>query len=168
MNGFITSIKKALSNENWYVALFACLTMPDICGRIEFPSLSLSSERYILWFNKYLLKKYTSKVGAEQKEHVFLSGEDCYALRCSFLHEGSTNITRQRIQKALDDFHFNIPSKKKLVHCNQVNSTLQLQVDIFCNDVIDAIKKWLDDINDDEGKKRQLDELLEISEFTRL
>lgn len=164
MDDIIKSIKTALSNKNWYVALFTCLVMPDICGKIEFPYLS-SSKRFVQWFNKYLLEKYTSRVGAKRIEHIFLSGEDCYALRCSLLHEGKDDITDQRIRKALDNFHFNIPSEN-FIHLNQVNSTLQIRVDIFCNDVINALEKWLNDINDD--KKKRLDEVLKITKFTRL
>ena len=33
--------------------------------------------------------------------HVFLHGEDCYALRCAVLHEGADDIVTQRARVAL-------------------------------------------------------------------
>ncbi len=160
MEDFIESIKTALSNKNWYVALVSCLTLPDICGKIEFPYLK-GKNHYIEWFNKYLLSLYTSKIGPEHKKHIFLSGKDCYALRCSFLHEGGDDITNQTIKETLDNFNFITPSKS-IIHCNQMNSTLQLQVDIFCKDIINAVEKWLIEIKDDQNKKIKIEKLLKI------
>jgi len=76
--------------------------------------------------------------------HVFLCGKDCYALRCSYLHEGGDNILGQtRARKALDDFHFiTPPGNGNSIHCNQSNSTLQLQVDIFARGMADSVDAW--------------------------
>ena len=65
------------------------------------------------------------------EEHVFLSGADCYALRCAFLHEGRDEITDQRAGEVLDAFAFVVPPAGSAIHSNQNNQTLQLQVDIF-------------------------------------
>jgi len=51
MKKLLNLIHTAIKNKNWHVALFASLTLPDICGKIENPSQS-SSDRYINWFNK--------------------------------------------------------------------------------------------------------------------
>jgi len=85
MNRFTNSIEKSLENENWYAALSLALTLPDICANVSSPATG-SKVRYVSWFNQYMLSKYTRQVGADKSEHVFLCGEDCYALRCALLH----------------------------------------------------------------------------------
>src|SRR4030066_211862 len=95
MKNILKSIENSLQNKNWYSALILSLILPDICGKLENTSKS-SSERYPEWFDKYLGKKYNG----------FLSGNNCYALRCSFLHEGSGNIEKQRAKENLDHFVF--------------------------------------------------------------
>ncbi len=77
MERIIKSIEKSVENKNWYSALVLALTLPDICGKFEDKGKS-SSKRYSEWFDKYLGEEYDG----------YLSGNDCYALRCSFLHEG--------------------------------------------------------------------------------
>jgi len=118
MERFLNSIEMSISNENWYGALTLALSMPDICANITNPDMG-SKARYINWYNKYMKEKYTSFVGPEKTEHIFLCAEDCYALRCSFLHEGGDNIENQRAREVLNSFHFTIPRQGFTVHENQ-------------------------------------------------
>lgn len=71
-----------------------------------------------------------------------MSGADCYALRCALLHEGSDSILRQYAREALERFAFVAPSPGREIHCNQLGTALQLQVDIFCEDVCKGVDRW--------------------------
>lgn len=135
MHRFTSSIRKSLEEKNWYGALMTSLTLPDICGQIETPREG-SKSRSVRWLKKWIEPLYTSQ------NHVFLSADDCYALRCSFLHEGVSNIEEQRARQVLNDFHFITPLPGMSIHNNKVNNTLQLQVDIFCNEIADAVDNW--------------------------
>ena len=137
------------------------MVLPDICGKIEYPN-SNTSKRYVDWFDKYVLEKYTHEVGPSHTKTVFLSGRDCYAFRCSLLHQGSDDITDQEKRETLTKFEFTYPVRGTTVHSNKKNSTLQLQVDIFCNDIIEAVEQWINDINGDVIKEKKLGELLKI------
>lgn len=163
MENLLKSIENSLENKNWYSALVLSLILPDICGKIEDKNQS-STERYPVWFDKYLGEKYNG----------FLSGHDCYALRCSFLHEGHSNIDergaseKQKEQDILNRFMF----LSRGAHCNRLNNchfgdsrydgkqVLQLSVYDFCQDFIEATRKWL---NDDTVLKN-MPEMLEIHE----
>ena len=125
------------------------LTLPDICGKVSFPEKS-SKERYIWWYNEYILDKYKTNFGEE--EHVFLSGEDCYALRCSYIHEGKKDITNQRINEALDDFYF-IEPNGNVFHRIQSDDTLGLQVDIFCHEILEGVDEWLKKVKECHSEK---------------
>ncbi|NOT66114.1 MAG: hypothetical protein HOP06_08840 [Methylotenera sp.] len=161
MHRFTDSIRKSIQANDWYGALSTALTLPDVCGRLEKPN-SGSQARYVDWFRVWVQSKYTSEVGPNRIKRVFLHGEDCYALRCCYLHEGGSNIEMQRAQKALEDFHFITPIPGCHIHCNQSNNTLQLQVDIFCNDIADSVDQWLSSVNDDADIRKRINNLLII------
>jgi hypothetical protein len=157
------ALEGAIQQKNWYAAVILALTLPDICGKIEYPGES-SGARYKKWCEKYLEPKYTQQIGPAQMGHIhkFLSGSDCYALRCALLHEGSDDITEQRAQESLDRFHFTAPPESGSMHCNQNNAVLQLQVDTFSLDIIDSINSWLSDIQGDTEKENKLNALVKI------
>ncbi len=161
MEKFLTSLNNSLDNNNWHAALFIALALPDICGKMENPNGNVGP-RYRDWCKQYLEPKYTHLIGADQSQHIFLSASDCYALRCAFLHEGADDITEQNAREALDKFHFIEPPKSGSVHCNQSNQTLQLQVDIFCRDILSGAEQWLDDNKDNNEIKNRIDNLITI------
>ncbi len=160
MEQFIDALEKSIADDNWYSSLFVALTLPDICGKIEYPDKS-SSERYPEWFKKYLGPTYTSPVGPGMV-HTFLSGNDCYALRCALLHEGVEEIGEQRVQEVLDRFYFTEPPGSGTVHLNQIGNVLQLQVDKFVEELISGIRQWLVDIEGDEEKQDKLAKLMKV------
>jgi hypothetical protein len=166
MRRFTESIRKSIAAQDWYGALSTALTLPDVCGRLENPTMG-SKARYVEWFQQWLQPEYTLKIGPDEEEHVFLHGEDCYALRCSYLHEGGSNIEEQRAQKALEDFHFITPRPGCYVHCNQSNNTLQLQVDVFCNQIADAVDRWFESIKDNSDVRRRMGGLLVIHDSSK-
>lgn len=71
----IKEIDIALNNKLYLTALTAALTLPDVCGKAEYPD-SKTKKRYTDWFNKYV-------------PDAGIPAENVYALRCSLLHEGS-------------------------------------------------------------------------------
>lgn len=144
MEKFIDAIETAIKTKNWYAAICVALSIPDICGYLEEPTQG-SKLRYEKWYERYMLSKYSSFIGADRTPHTFLSPGDCYALRCALLHEGTDVIMEQRARSALDKFHFIEPPPDAYIHCNQYNNVLQLQVDAFCKDIIEGIRQWVQD-----------------------
>jgi len=142
MQELVNSVRTSIAQRNWYASLALALALPDICGFLESPNDG-SQRRYVAWCYQFLVPRYTLHVGPDRTENVFLSGHDCYAFRCAFLHEGSDDVTRQRARQALDSFVFVEPPNSGMIHCNQVNSRLQLQVDIFCEDICSGVDQWV-------------------------
>ena len=142
MKRFTQAIEKSLAEGNSYAALSLALALPDICANVCSPSAG-SQKRYVKWYNQFMLPKYIRHIGADKKEHIFLRGEDCYALRCALLHEGTNNITDQRAQEALDSFNFVVPPDGWTVHMNQDGNALQLQVDVFCRDICSSVHLFI-------------------------
>lgn len=147
MDHLVTATRTAVREKNWHAALALALTLPDICARLQSPEVQSSRVRYVKWCEAHLAPRYTFPIGAEGVPHVFLGGDDCYALRCAVLHEGADNIVGQRARKALEEFVFSAPpTGGGMIHCNQVDSKLQLQVDIFCLDVCAGVEEWVQEV----------------------
>ena len=165
MQNFIEATKKAIDNENWYAALALSLSMPDICGRLEDPD-KRPGARYVDWFDKYLLHNYQGTVGPYSKSlHTFLSGEDCYALRCAFLHQGEFRLTDQPVRQVLEKISFTIPHPNWDIHKNQKEGVLQLEVARFCQEVCDAVKQWLIDVQGNDDIQTRMNQLATIAEL---
>ncbi len=170
MQRFTNSILAALDSRNWYGALTLALALPDICGWLENPKVS-SRARCIAWWNKFLIAKYTSKVGANYDETVFLNGNDFYALRCAYLHQGGDDITDQNARYIINKFMFVAPKENIYFHCNtkinDVHETLQLQVDVFCRDICFGVEQWiLQNASDVEIVRRINEELIIIHDLS--
>ncbi|WP_246010437.1 MULTISPECIES: hypothetical protein [Bacillaceae] len=111
----IKDIRLALYNQNYQAALALSLTLPDICGQIEYPNLKRRDGRrnigqqYATWFNDWVNHYYADPTGwtddySKAKSPIF-TGEMCYSLRCSFLHEGNSDIPEWD-EKEDSDFHY--------------------------------------------------------------
>lgn len=170
MQHLIDGIRQAVRTESWYAALGLALALPDICGWIETPGHQNSRIRYTRWFNENVQPRYTMPASRFMPEHVFLTGGDCFALRCAFLHEGDFDIEGARSQEVLERFRFvvlqNAPGSS--IHRNQTNNVLQLGVAEFCEDICAAVEAWMPTVRD-PAKKTRLDGLprIELIDFSK-
>ncbi len=90
-------IKKCIDNECFIAALSLALTLPDICGKAEFPDKG-NTTRYITWYNDFIGKNIrpNSPYGDDMP---YLSGEMLYNLRNSVLHQGELNVNSNKIKE---------------------------------------------------------------------
>ncbi|WP_309049071.1 hypothetical protein [Streptomyces sp.] len=153
MEGFFDGLEKAIDERNWHATLVMALTLPDICVKGSDLGSRTSRSRYAAWFETYVAPAYTRYVGATDhgEEIRFLSGRDCYALRCSVLHEGSDDTTAHEVREALDRFHFCTPGTRgNNVHMNMSDRALNLMVDVFARDVLAGARAWWASLPDAE------------------
>ena len=150
MERFTTAIRAALKDRNWFGALFLSLAMPDICGSLETPKVG-SKKRYPRWFNAYLATEYKG----------FLTAKDCYYLRCACLHEGSD--TQYKFSGGVP-IHFIVPfpGARRLIHKNYSNGTLQMDINIFCNDVCRAVDAWSQKVSTDQAIQSRIAAMLQV------
>ena len=95
-------IKHCLECDYHLAALALALTLPDVCGKAEYPDEDSSKKRYINWYNEYIGQILREMSRSEKKglaDLPYLSGELVYQLRCSFLHSGDTDIDISRINE---------------------------------------------------------------------
>ena len=76
---YLRDILAAEKGGSPFSALALTLALPDICGSIEYPELrgpNQVGERYRKWCDEWA-------------KMVTVSGADCYASRCAYLHNGT-------------------------------------------------------------------------------
>lgn len=171
------AVRQAIKQGNWYAALATALTLPDICGCLEDPNKGVG-DRYRLWYDTYIKEEYSGKYNDSDKaEVILLTGEDCYALRCAYLHSGQDDISEQKAP--LDKFQFITPPKlgessecyalktTKFVddgNRTKISSKLQLEVDKFCEDICRGVEKWEASVATRRDIQEKLGQLLTIVE----
>ena len=130
MQDLLDQIRKASDARLYYVSLMSALALPDICGALEATDGLANGARYEAWFDKHVGPKYSG----------FLTGADCYLFRCSFLHQGRTQHPRGTYSRIL----FLEPGTSGYVmHRNILNDALNIDVRIFCDDLVSAVEAWL-------------------------
>ena len=160
MNQLIESLERALNCRNWYAALFIALSLPDICVSATQPRTSRKG--YAEWFDAYVQPKYSIQPPTRMPTR-FLSGNDCYAFRCAFLHEGMGNITGQSARESLNSFIFVAPMPNGLCLHNNMKimlsadgsemRILQLQVDLFSKEIIAGVEDWREGLTEQQLDK---------------
>lgn len=155
MERFIEAIEKSIESKNWYSGLALALTLPDICGRLENPNVG-SQRRFEAWFEKYMLPNYKSDFHGP--DFTFLSGSDCYALRCAFLHEGRDDVELQRAQEVVTRFAFSTTGSHKCMF----DTVLLLNLQSFCAEICTGGQKWLEDNENNPEVQNRIKELLVI------
>ena len=112
----IEEINTALSHNLYFAALSLALTLPDICGKAEYPSAGVTF-RYISWYNEYIGQYEQCPCDAcKEVQSPYLSGEIIYNLRNSFLHQGAPNIDSSKIKDSankLDEFTLVLEKKNE-------------------------------------------------------
>ncbi|MEY2480978.1 MAG: hypothetical protein QOI04_1905 [Verrucomicrobiota bacterium] len=130
MQDLLHQIRTARDAGLYYISLMSALALPDICGALEAADGFASGARYEAWFDKHVGPKYNG----------FFAGADCYLFRCSFLHQGRTQHPRGKYSRIL----FLEPAASGVVmHNNILNGALNIDVRIFCEDLVSAVEVWL-------------------------
>ena len=135
MDELFNQVRIAIEGRAYYLALYASLTIPDICSAMDSANGEATGPRYITWFDRHVAPKYTGG------KFVFLDGATCYRLRCSILHQG-----RARFPQGVGYSRvlFVEPSPNGgIIHRNILNGALNIDVSIFCNDIVAAAQAWL-------------------------
>jgi hypothetical protein len=166
MTHLIDSINQSISQKNWYSAIAVSLMLPDICSTITYGEKS-NGKKYAEWFDKFvgehyktnfneyhieMTRKYGGNVDGMLKGTNF-SGNDCYALRCAYLHEGLGEILNQRAREILDEVKFLEPNYQFNMHGSVVNNKLVLHVDEFCNHIVAGVMNWQQNLDKDQAER---------------
>lgn len=142
MRELLEQIRMALNANLYYLSLYVSLTLPDICGAMASANGHVTAQKYKAWFDTYVAPKYrmTPSMAQATGRDLFLTAEECYIFRNSVLHQGSVQHPSNPWERI---WFFEPGSSSVVAHCNIVNNTLNLDVSVFCGDVINGVEEWL-------------------------
>lgn len=126
MDDLFDQIMQAVDAGLSLLALAGALTVPDICAALGSNDGRTTGDRYRDWVRSEL----------EPKWRQFLTAEDVYAFRCSFLHQGRLEQSKTPVRKLL------FIEGTGNVHMNLFDDMLQLDLGLFCGDVTEAGRAW--------------------------
>lgn len=150
---FIDSVKHSLDNNNYFAAIMVSLTLPDICSKIEYGNTEGNKKRYEKWIRNYFLHMLNKEI----KNIDYLTPENIYQLRCSMLHEGSnkakTNLNTLNIDEIIPykndvDWDYIAISDTKILSTSEKKTTLFLDVEFFCKQILNSVENWLEERDD--------------------
>lgn len=141
MKELFDQVRAAANGGLYYLALMAALAIPDICAGLEAPDGQTNGNRYATWFDKYVGQKYL--VGPWKQ--AGFTGSDCYLLRCSMLHQGTTQKAQARYRQYVftpgRGVHANVFSN--ITFNGVTTSFVQFSIEQFCDDVVEGALQWL-------------------------
>ena len=100
IENIIRDILLAKENKAYLSALSLALTIPSILSSIANNKRSVRTD-YAEWFNQWVYKYYKQPKSENELinrglEATKFDGDNCYALRCSMLHAGNTDLKENR------------------------------------------------------------------------
>jgi hypothetical protein len=141
---FLDQIEAGANATNlYYLALIGALAVPDICGGLESPDGQANGKRYAAWFDSHVAPMHGG----------MLTGQDCYYFRCSFLHQGRTQHPKGSFSRIL----FVEPHPgRPMFHMNIMNDALNIDVRLFCLEMVASARKWLTSVQGTEPYETNL------------
>ena len=148
MDEFLEQIETAIEANQFYLALFCCLTLPDICGAISSSNGEANGNLYKKWFDRYVSPKYDGN----------FTGSSCYAFRCAALHQGRAEHKNLGYKKIV----FVDPSTAhgSILHNNVLDDVLNIDTREFCMDIIQGVRQWITESTGDTNFKKNYETLL--------
>lgn len=140
VDDYLQQIEAALNGQLWVIATIGALTLPDICGALRISNGQATGQRYARWFDEHV-----GPLGYDG----WLSGRDCYKVRCSLLHQGSAQHPSSSIGRIL----LFPPTHATRVHLAAMSfgpeKCLVLDAERFGKDLVSAARNWWQTVQND-------------------
>jgi hypothetical protein len=158
LDRYISDINHAVDTGSPYCALALSLVLPDICGSIEYPNQK-GRKRYIAWYDAWCAPI-----------SQFVTGVDCYALRCAYLHDGADELgPHMADQRLLDRLQISFNrrsavSVQKSILYDTPNARAHVQIPLreLCVGMVSCVDAWRQKQAKDEEKQRRIAQLFRL------
>lgn len=130
MIDYLDQVDTASGAGLYYLALGAALTIPDVCAALAAPDGKSTGAGYAAWFEQNIAGLYGGH----------LTGDQCYAFRCAFLHQAATGGHPKGYVRVI----FLEPATSSgMMHNNLMGDVLNIDVGIFCGQMTSAARTWM-------------------------
>lgn len=133
MRDYLEQLNVAKQANLYYLSLAGALMVPDMAAAMDAEDGRTKPERYAAWFDQHAASHF----------YGLITGEDCYGLRCSMLHQGRLEPHKGSYSRVL----FVEPNGSgNVLHCNVLNDALNIDVGVFVADIIASARAWLEHV----------------------
>jgi len=147
MNELLKQIRIALDAKLYYLALFAIVTIPDICCALESENNNSNKHKYMNWFNRYVAKLNQEKYGDSKN----LTASHLWGIRCSLVHQGITaDKTYYKRMLFIEPGHPRFGMHCVAVGAGTDSKSLLIDIEKFANDIISGAEEWMEE-NSENG-----------------
>ena len=137
----LDQIESSLNGRQYLVALFAAVSLPDICGALGSSDGLASGAKSAAWFDAHVGHLYSNG------DIPVLNGWDIYKFRCSLLHQGSLVPDSRGQRPSYTRLCFLEPNPSLSTHLNAElydgERIVDLDVIRFCQELVAAVRGWL-------------------------
>lgn len=138
MDYLILEIESALKNNEYFIALFCTLTLPDICAALESEDGETTGQRYRDWYSNNMVDQRS------------LDDKQCYNFRCKMLHQGRSSYHNTHSKDGKNDKDqrviFIYPNDRIYMDNNRlfIGTKEAITVDLrkFCKNMIQSVRIW--------------------------
>ena len=124
MDIILKTLYDDIEKEDYYSAFYVALALVGTCSRKQYPELIGDRNTYLKWLENYFVPLYE-----KGQNQVLITAEVFYKLRCSLLHESSSELklengnTISKIIINANGSHRNCANSKKWRCRNQRNNS---------------------------------------------
>jgi hypothetical protein len=136
MQDYFAQVRQASASGLYFLALGGALVIPDMCSGMEAADGNTTGRLYKAWVDRHVSPHFT--VGPSHTPSF--SGDDCWGLRCAFLHQGRLLPHSGTYNRVI----FVEPNSSGMVlHNNVINDALNIDVPTFVAVIVNAAEQWL-------------------------
>lgn len=148
MDALIGQIESSLRSKHYFLPLFGALSVPDIAGALGSADGIATGAKYDAWFEQWVRPVHVRRTQMLSRQHGIptseivnpLSGKACYLFRCSMLHQGRARHPKSSFTRII----FIEPgATSATVHYCVMNGALCIDLVLFCGEVIEGARNWL-------------------------
>ncbi|WP_344698905.1 hypothetical protein [Sphingomonas limnosediminicola] len=122
-------IQAAITNGLPYLAMMQALAVPDICGALMASDGRATRSAYLAWYGEYMWGNF-----------ILLSPEQCYSLRCGFVHQSRSDLAGGHFKRIA--FHCHFWGAMDSMPMVDMGDTLYISVEQFCAHLNNAAHRW--------------------------
>ena len=140
----------AVRSDTYFLALFAALCVPDICGALSSSNGEASKKKFTDWYQKWYAPLRTIgnpysgpfSFKADPQHRPALDASECYDFRCGMLHQGRTQ--NRRLKEKGRKIVFVEPGAANAgMHDVQIGGIVCIDLVPFCYAMHFAYQNWL-------------------------
>jgi hypothetical protein len=148
MRDYLDQLEAVRDANLFYVALAGSLMVPDMAAAMDAEDGRTTASRYAAWFDQHVASRFFG----------LITGDDCYGLRCSMLHQGRMAPHKGSYSRVLFVEPGTTPN---LFHCNVMDDALNIDVRIFVAEIIASARAWLDAVEQTDLYRRNYERTMQ-------